>query len=357
MPRSPPRPAADGARRAHAAACPARRRARVARSDRAASRSRSTRWCGAARRPRSASRAGSRAGDVRARLRALPRFDPIGSREAVDLDPDDRDARRAQRIAPARCRRARRSSRSRSTESADHELERKRLGGAIAAGMAALDDEQRAVLVLREYHELDYAEIATALDARARHREVAAVARTRCAACASRDRDAGAGRPSWMMDLDLSVQLAAWAAPPAPLNLADRVIARATATDEAIKVVDPAPPRRATVVDRRWARSRDRWAPRSHCSSSRAAPPPTVMRRRAASSRRRGPSNSRCPARSRRLLPAPSSPGRRAMARFTSSTTAARRPGGSAIATSSSMSVPWRHRSKLRTQPFAWRPI
>ena len=32
------------------------------------------------------------------------------------------------------------------------------------AGIAALPDAQRAVLVLREYHELDYAEIATALD-------------------------------------------------------------------------------------------------------------------------------------------------------------------------------------------------
>ena len=49
-------------------------------------------------------------------------------------------------------------------ESAEQSIERKRLGGAIAAGMAALDAEQRAILVLREYHELDYAEIAAALD-------------------------------------------------------------------------------------------------------------------------------------------------------------------------------------------------
>jgi RNA polymerase sigma-70 factor (ECF subfamily) len=41
-------------------------------------------------------------------------------------------------------------------------LDRKRLGAAIAAGIAALDDDQRAVLVLREYHELDYADIAVA---------------------------------------------------------------------------------------------------------------------------------------------------------------------------------------------------
>jgi RNA polymerase sigma-70 factor (ECF subfamily) len=49
-------------------------------------------------------------------------------------------------------------------ERADSSIERKRAGAAIAAGIASLDDQQRAVLVLREYHELDYAEIATALD-------------------------------------------------------------------------------------------------------------------------------------------------------------------------------------------------
>jgi RNA polymerase sigma-70 factor (ECF subfamily) len=49
-------------------------------------------------------------------------------------------------------------------EQADASIERKRLGAAIGAGIAALPDAQRAVLVLREYHELDYAEIATALE-------------------------------------------------------------------------------------------------------------------------------------------------------------------------------------------------
>lgn len=49
-------------------------------------------------------------------------------------------------------------------EQADASIERKRLGAAIGAGVAALPDPQRAVLVLREYHELDYAEIATVLE-------------------------------------------------------------------------------------------------------------------------------------------------------------------------------------------------
>ncbi len=42
----------------------------------------------------------------------------------------------------------------------DAMLERQRLGAAIANAVAALPDAQRAVIVLREYHELDYAEIA-----------------------------------------------------------------------------------------------------------------------------------------------------------------------------------------------------
>src|SRR5690606_12995530 len=49
-------------------------------------------------------------------------------------------------------------------ERADADAERKRLGAAIAAGVAELPDTQRAVLVLREYHELDYAEIADVLE-------------------------------------------------------------------------------------------------------------------------------------------------------------------------------------------------
>ena len=50
-----------------------------------------------------------------------------------------------------------------STDSTDAASERARIGAAIAAGVAALPDAQRAVFVLREYHELDYADIADAL--------------------------------------------------------------------------------------------------------------------------------------------------------------------------------------------------
>lgn len=46
----------------------------------------------------------------------------------------------------------------------DEPAERRRLGAAIATGVAALPDAQRAVLVLREYHELDYQEIADVLE-------------------------------------------------------------------------------------------------------------------------------------------------------------------------------------------------
>lgn len=46
----------------------------------------------------------------------------------------------------------------------DRDAERRQLGAAIAAGVAALPPQQRAVFVLREYHELEYGEIATALE-------------------------------------------------------------------------------------------------------------------------------------------------------------------------------------------------
>ncbi|HEY4244746.1 MAG TPA: sigma-70 family RNA polymerase sigma factor [Kofleriaceae bacterium] len=47
---------------------------------------------------------------------------------------------------------------------ADATAERRRLGARIAAAVGDLPEAQRAVLVLREYHDLDYAEIAAALD-------------------------------------------------------------------------------------------------------------------------------------------------------------------------------------------------
>jgi len=49
-------------------------------------------------------------------------------------------------------------------ERADQATERQRLGAAIAACIAALPEPQRVVLVLREYHDLDYQDIAQMLE-------------------------------------------------------------------------------------------------------------------------------------------------------------------------------------------------
>lgn len=49
------------------------------------------------------------------------------------------------------------------SDATDAESERARIRRAIATGVAALPDAQRAVFVLREYHELEYADIAEAL--------------------------------------------------------------------------------------------------------------------------------------------------------------------------------------------------
>jgi len=51
-----------------------------------------------------------------------------------------------------------------SSDRADRSLERTQLAEALTSGIAALPDDRRAVFVLREYHELEYAEIATALE-------------------------------------------------------------------------------------------------------------------------------------------------------------------------------------------------
>jgi RNA polymerase sigma-70 factor (ECF subfamily) len=48
-------------------------------------------------------------------------------------------------------------------DATDASSERARIAAAIAAGVGALPDAQRAVFVLREYHELEYADIAEAL--------------------------------------------------------------------------------------------------------------------------------------------------------------------------------------------------
>jgi len=96
-------------------------------------------------------------------LRALPKFDPAGPAKLSTWILTI-----ATRLALNELRRPDLASLGdrdiTSTERADTNIERKRLGAAIAAGIAALSDPQRAVLVLREYHELDYAEIAEVLE-------------------------------------------------------------------------------------------------------------------------------------------------------------------------------------------------
>jgi len=95
-------------------------------------------------------------------LRALPRFDPswpatlstwiltIATRLALN------EMRRPETAALER--------EPHGEDCADADAERRRLGAAIAAGVATLPEGQRAVLVLREYHDLDYAEIAHILE-------------------------------------------------------------------------------------------------------------------------------------------------------------------------------------------------
>ena len=95
-------------------------------------------------------------------LRALPTFDPTGpaslttwlltiaTRLALnELRRPEPAALEAEPAGDAR---------------ADADSERSRLAAAIASGVATLPDTQRAALVLREYHELDYVEIAAALE-------------------------------------------------------------------------------------------------------------------------------------------------------------------------------------------------
>jgi len=95
-------------------------------------------------------------------LRALPRFDPSGpaSLQTWILTI-------ATRLTLNELRRPETTGLTREplgVERADADAERKRLGAAIASGIAALSDAQRAVLVLREYHDLDYQEIADVLE-------------------------------------------------------------------------------------------------------------------------------------------------------------------------------------------------
>lgn len=95
-------------------------------------------------------------------LRALPKFDPGGPASLSTW------------ILTIATRMTLNELRRREPAGLDHEpvsdaradvgAERARLGAAIATGVAALPDAQRAVLVLREYHDLDYAEIAAVLE-------------------------------------------------------------------------------------------------------------------------------------------------------------------------------------------------
>jgi RNA polymerase sigma-70 factor, ECF subfamily len=95
-------------------------------------------------------------------LRALPSFDPAGPASLTTwlltiatrlaLNELRRPEPAALDVEPAGDARA------------DAESERSRLAAAIATGVAALPDGQRAALVLREYHELDYVEIAAVLE-------------------------------------------------------------------------------------------------------------------------------------------------------------------------------------------------
>lgn len=95
-------------------------------------------------------------------LRALPGFDPAGPASLqtwmltiatrLTLNEMRRPEPESLDVEPI------------GSERTDASAQRQRLGAAIAAGMAALPDAQRAVLVLREYEGLEYDEIATVLE-------------------------------------------------------------------------------------------------------------------------------------------------------------------------------------------------
>lgn len=98
-------------------------------------------------------------------LRALPQFElagpaslstwilTIATRLALnELRRPEHAARAALDVEPA------------ARDRADHATERHQLAAAIAACVAALPEPQRVVLVLREYHDLDYDDIARILE-------------------------------------------------------------------------------------------------------------------------------------------------------------------------------------------------
>jgi RNA polymerase sigma-70 factor (ECF subfamily) len=97
-------------------------------------------------------------------LRALPDFDPAGPASLSTWMLTI-----ATRLALNELRRPEHASLDAQPEPvggarADADSERARIGAAIAAGVAALPDAQRAVIVLREYHGLEYRDIASVLE-------------------------------------------------------------------------------------------------------------------------------------------------------------------------------------------------
>lgn len=99
-------------------------------------------------------------------LRGLPDFDPAGSASlatwmlVIATRVTLNELRRPEPVRPG----DREESGLEGPERADGDSERARLGREIARGVAALPDAQRAVFVLREYHDLGYSEIAAALE-------------------------------------------------------------------------------------------------------------------------------------------------------------------------------------------------
>jgi RNA polymerase sigma-70 factor (ECF subfamily) len=95
-------------------------------------------------------------------LRALPRFDPDGAASlstwilTIATRLTLNEMRRPDHAAI--------DDEPRAAERTDAASERARLGAAIAAAVATLPEQQRAVLVLREYHDLEYQDIADALE-------------------------------------------------------------------------------------------------------------------------------------------------------------------------------------------------
>lgn len=95
-------------------------------------------------------------------LRALPKFDPAGSATLSTWILTI-----ATRLTLNELRRPEHSELSAEPlagDRTDAAADRARLGAAIAEGVAKLPDAQRAVLILREYHDLDYADIAAVLE-------------------------------------------------------------------------------------------------------------------------------------------------------------------------------------------------